>query len=324
MTAIPPVAIGLPVYNGEKSLAESIESVLAQNYGDFHFLISDNCSTDSTWEICNYYASKDKRIRLNRNEKNLGAIANFQFVMHNTKSHYFMWQAHDDIIMPTYVSACHTFLEHNPDYVLCFSRKTMVDQDGNKVYSEILNEERIETNVLDRIQAHFENKRPPNAVYGLIRKSVLEKIGHYPVTVMNPDGLLVIELLLSGKSRRLEDVLIFSETTLGLSAKKRYLDGHGPKGLLASRLPVALFPETRWKFALRSRIRQTTLVDENTKVKLLEIAESFTPWSKCILKDLHYYVSCIFTYVLQVAPGFYPKLKEMWALYKRLAQTHRT
>jgi glycosyltransferase involved in cell wall biosynthesis len=310
MYRIPPVAIGLPVYNGEKYLSESIESVLVQDFGDFDFLISDNCSTDSTWEICNYYASKDKRIRLNRNKKNLGMIANFQLVLDQTKSKYFMWHAADDIILPIYLRACYTFLENNLDYVVCFSRRTMIDQNRNKVYSEILNEERIETNILDRIQAHFHNKAPSNAIYGLILRRFLKKIGHWPVTVTNPDGLLVFELLLAGKSRQLEDVLRYCGITLGFGARKRYLDGYGPKGLLASRIPIALLPNIRWKLEFKNRIRQTALVDENTKVELLEMAESFAPWSKYIWIDLYYYIDCVLTYVLQIAPRFYPKFKK--------------
>ena len=57
------VAIGLPVYNGDNYLAAAIESILAQSYGDFDFLISDNASTDGTEEICQAYAKRDSRIR---------------------------------------------------------------------------------------------------------------------------------------------------------------------------------------------------------------------------------------------------------------------
>ncbi len=52
------VAIGLPVYNGANYLAAAIDSILAQSYGDFDFLISDNASTDCTEEICRSYAQR--------------------------------------------------------------------------------------------------------------------------------------------------------------------------------------------------------------------------------------------------------------------------
>ena len=47
-THIPKVTIGLPVYNGELSLSQSIDSVLKQSFTDFELIISDNASTDST------------------------------------------------------------------------------------------------------------------------------------------------------------------------------------------------------------------------------------------------------------------------------------
>ena len=52
MNAAPRLSIGLPVYNGEKYLAESLDALLGQSYGDYELIISDNASTDSTQEIC--------------------------------------------------------------------------------------------------------------------------------------------------------------------------------------------------------------------------------------------------------------------------------
>ena len=57
------ITIGIPVYNGEKFLVEKISSILNQNYNNFELIISDNCSTDSTKEICEKFVTKDKRIR---------------------------------------------------------------------------------------------------------------------------------------------------------------------------------------------------------------------------------------------------------------------
>jgi len=54
------VAIGMPVWNGEAFLSEAIDSILAQTYGDFVLVISDNASTDSTPDICRAYAKLDK------------------------------------------------------------------------------------------------------------------------------------------------------------------------------------------------------------------------------------------------------------------------
>jgi glycosyltransferase involved in cell wall biosynthesis len=64
------------VYNGAKYLAECIESVLAQSYSNWEYIIVNNCSTDETLEIAQSYARRDPRIRISNNAKFLGRIEN--------------------------------------------------------------------------------------------------------------------------------------------------------------------------------------------------------------------------------------------------------
>jgi glycosyltransferase involved in cell wall biosynthesis len=73
MTAQPRLSIGLPVYNGEEYLAESLDALLGQTYEDFELVISDNASTDGTQELCRKYAARDSRIRYLRLPRNIGA-----------------------------------------------------------------------------------------------------------------------------------------------------------------------------------------------------------------------------------------------------------
>ena len=74
--ASPQVSVITPVYNGEEHLAECIESVLAQTYPDWEYLIVDNCSIDRTLEIAERYAKQDARIRIVRNERFVSAAQN--------------------------------------------------------------------------------------------------------------------------------------------------------------------------------------------------------------------------------------------------------
>ena len=69
----PRVSIGLPVFNGQRYLPQAIEAILAQTYGDFELIISDNASIDGTAEICREYAERDQRIRYLRQPTNIGA-----------------------------------------------------------------------------------------------------------------------------------------------------------------------------------------------------------------------------------------------------------
>ena len=85
------VDILLATYNGEKYLKEQIESILTQTYRDFRLLISDDCSTDNTWNILSYYAGIDNRIAIHRNERNIGIVENYEFLLRQVKSEFFMY-----------------------------------------------------------------------------------------------------------------------------------------------------------------------------------------------------------------------------------------
>lgn len=94
---IPFVSIGLPVFNGEEYIRESIDSLLSQTFKDFELIISDNASSDATEKICRDYEAKDKRIKYFRQTENIGSVKNFTFVREKgAQSKYFMWAAHDD------------------------------------------------------------------------------------------------------------------------------------------------------------------------------------------------------------------------------------
>ena len=90
------VSIGLPIWNGEKYLAEALDSILAQSFEEFEVLIADNASTDATAEIAADYCGRDRRITYHRQTSNLGAAANFNYVFHHTSGEYFRWAAYDD------------------------------------------------------------------------------------------------------------------------------------------------------------------------------------------------------------------------------------
>ena len=96
----PDVTIFLPVYNGANYIKEAIQSVLAQSYTNWTFLIVDNCSTDTTAEICKPYLS-DPRFQYILNETNLGVHGNFHKALSLCNTTYFAYLSHDDIYVRT-------------------------------------------------------------------------------------------------------------------------------------------------------------------------------------------------------------------------------
>jgi len=97
----PLVSVLLPVFNGEATVREAVESVLSQDYGNFFFIIVDNASTDGTAAIIAGYSS-DSRVRVVRNEKTLPRLENFvkAFDLAPTESRWLKFIGDDDRLLP--------------------------------------------------------------------------------------------------------------------------------------------------------------------------------------------------------------------------------
>ncbi len=115
-TSEPLVSIVTPVYNGDGYLAECIESVLAQTYSNWEYVVVNNASTDRTLEIAEMYASKDKRIRVYSNETLLPIIANHNhaFSLISQESKYCKVVSADDWLFPECLARMVDLAEAHP------------------------------------------------------------------------------------------------------------------------------------------------------------------------------------------------------------------
>jgi hypothetical protein len=128
------VSVGVPVYNGEKYLAETLDSLLAQSLTDFDIVISDNASTDRTREICLSYQSKDRRIRYFPNDRNIGAAPNFNRVFELSCAPLFHGGACDDLYEPLFLERCIEALERDPGVVLSHARTKLIGDAGEPLF----------------------------------------------------------------------------------------------------------------------------------------------------------------------------------------------
>ena len=112
----PLVTVLTPVYNNAEYLAECIESVLAQTYANWEYVIVNNCSTDGTLEIARRYAARDARIRVHDNDTFLGAEANHNLAMRQLSagSRYCKLVFADDWLFPRCLEDMVAVAERHP------------------------------------------------------------------------------------------------------------------------------------------------------------------------------------------------------------------
>jgi len=91
------ISVILSVFNGEKHIANAIESVLNQSFEDFEFLILDDASTDNTYNIIKSYQNIDKRIELLKNNSNIGLTKSLNTLISKAKYEYIARQDADDL-----------------------------------------------------------------------------------------------------------------------------------------------------------------------------------------------------------------------------------
>lgn len=134
------ISIILPVYNGERYLAESIESILNQSYQNLELIIVDDCSTDSTKSIILSYAEQDERIIYLRNDTNLKLPASLNRGFRQARGEYWTWTSDDNLYMPTAIERMAKFLNLHPKAALVYCDYDEIDEDGAVIRRRIVEE----------------------------------------------------------------------------------------------------------------------------------------------------------------------------------------
>lgn len=132
----PKVSILIPVFNRKEYIAECIQSALNQNYTDFEIVIVDNASEDGTWEICQQFATADCRVRIFRNESNIGPVRNWKRCAEEAKGELSKILFSDDCLEPSCLNEMVPKLV-NPDvaFVYCAARIGKSREEATIAYS---------------------------------------------------------------------------------------------------------------------------------------------------------------------------------------------
>lgn len=206
----PLVSIVTPVYNGEKFIDECIQSVLAQTYQNWEYIILNNCSSDRTLEIAEKYAAADSRIHVSSNRALLPMMKNWNQALHcmSPESRYCKIVHADDLLMPKCVERMVALAEDNPSVGLVGSYCLW----GNRVVSDGLpysksffsGKEIGQQTLLNRIYCFWS----PSAL--LIRSNIIRKRDQfYNETRLHADVEACYEILKESDFSFVHQVLTF-------------------------------------------------------------------------------------------------------------------
>ena len=127
----PIVSVIMSVFNEQRYLSKSIESLLQQTFKDFEFIIVDDASTDASFGIMQGYASKDGRIILIKNPVNQGLASSLNNALSAVKGEFIARMDADDTSVKNRLEVQLEFLGKNPGIALAGSSIELIDPDGN-------------------------------------------------------------------------------------------------------------------------------------------------------------------------------------------------
>jgi glycosyltransferase involved in cell wall biosynthesis len=204
----PLVSIGVPVYNEEKFVRETLDSLLSQDYENLEIVICDNASTDRTSEICKEAIKRDSRVRYFRAETNKGAIENFNSVFQHSKGEYFMWAGAHDLWDSKFISRAVALLQSDPSVILAYSETMLIDNEGRRVMKVPDEMDTRDMSSVSRYLKFISTVHWCNMIHGLIRRDAISN-SNLLRSVWGPDLLFLAELSLQGEFAQIPEILFY-------------------------------------------------------------------------------------------------------------------
>ncbi len=247
--SLPMASVGVPVFNSERFLEKTLQSLLTQTFTDFELIISDNASTDGTAGLCRDLARADSRIRYVRQPENIGVPRNYNAVLALARGKYFKWSSSNDICQPQLLERCIAVLEARPDAVLAYAKTRLFDEDSGILRDHDDNMDLQDDDPVRRYAQCGERLFMNNLVNAVVRAQALKG------TTLNwdyasSDMALTQELTLYGKFVEVPEYLFYRRVQSGA----RY--GEGTKETFHEYYPDEEFGSTlrpRLQFAQRFR-----------------------------------------------------------------------
>lgn len=207
------ITLGIPTYNRSDKLINLFNCLIKQEFNDFEILVSDNCSTDRTEQVCANFKNKFKKFNYIKQKKTIHVLDNYKFLFDNCKTKYFMWLPDDDYIDNNYIKICFDFIKNNNDYILVSGKSNYYINnrfsfEGNKISIE-------DENVSKRVYKHYSRARDNGNFYGIFNK---EKISDYIYPkIYGGDLIFLGNIILFGKFKCINSTTIHRDLGSGTS-----------------------------------------------------------------------------------------------------------
>lgn len=224
------VSIGMPVYNGMPYIDLALESLLSQSHRNLELIISDDCSTDGTFAVCQSFADCDPRITLIRQPSQLGMLENFQFVFDYARGEYFMWASQDDIWDRDWIKG--NLGRISDSHIMSVGSFCTIDESGRRIHAfpEMEFSSHRLVRVLELMYCHMTGV----LMYGVFDRRKLEQVdGFEKLKGLGPtiDPLFLFKVGMAGPIARSSHSVLFKRVYN--SAAKRTLKTRRIRGNVA-------------------------------------------------------------------------------------------
>jgi len=216
----PEISVITTVYNSSRFLDETILSVRKQSFSDFEFIIVNDYSADSSWEIIACHAAQDNRIIAVNNETNLGSLASRNKALAYARGKYIAVLDSDDVCLPNRFKTQYEYLQSHPDIALIGAGAEIINED-----SQIIGHKHPSTDA-DNMKYLLLLRNPIIHSSVMLRKPAMDIVGRYNSNYLHAEDYQLYVSLVSAHYRiaNLPQVLIkyrYSSQGLSISPKTR-------------------------------------------------------------------------------------------------------
>ena len=221
--ARPAISVVLPVYDGERYVAEAVESILVQTFRDFELLIVDDGSKDGSLEILRDYAGRDPRVRLT-SRPNAGLVPTLNEMLARARGEFIARMDADDVALPERFARELAYLRTHPECLAVGSAVDWIDPEGELLKRHVppLGHDEIDAAHLRSREAEICH---PSV---LVRASAFERVGLYDAALDGAEDLdLWLRMAEVGKLANLAEPLLryrFHFAKVGFVAKRRQVE----------------------------------------------------------------------------------------------------